>query len=261
MPMHFPDMIKIFSPTEVEIAYCGPLLDETPLATVIYFALSAEESLQKAPFNQPVLFLQEKKEVRVFSFTLPGHTPGQDPRLGMTNWAKGLAKDPNYLHSFILRCIKNLDYLIEKGWIDEKKLAVAGLSRGGFIATHLASLDKRIRFILGYAPLTRLDYLEEFQQLVNPTLLTSLNLEYKTSSLTDKEIRFYIGNNDTRVSTDSCYELIRSLTLKAYEEGNRSPKIELIIFPSIGYKGHGTPPHIFEQGAKWLSNIFSHPLS
>ncbi len=30
------------------------------------------------------------------------------------------------------------------------------------------------------------------------------------------------------------------------------------IYPSIGYKGHVTPPHIFFEGAEWIKRQFIH---
>ena len=52
--------------------FVGPSLEKGPLPTLIYFALSAEDSLQCDPFNRPVQFL-EGLPLRIFSITLPGH--------------------------------------------------------------------------------------------------------------------------------------------------------------------------------------------
>ena len=70
--------------------FVGPPLEEGPFPTLIYFALSAEDSLQCDPFNQPVQFL-EGLPLRIFSITLPGaehpvlrprRHDDSDPRVG-----------------------------------------------------------------------------------------------------------------------------------------------------------------------------------
>ena len=111
--------------------------------------------------------------------------------------------------------------------------------------------------MLGFAPLTHPRPLAEFQNDYSAhfenSALTSL-----VDHLTDKHLRFYIGNHDQRVGTDSCYQFIHHLTEKCVEKGIRSPPTELIIYPSIGHKGHGTPPHIFQSGAEWLAQRLYH---
>ena len=47
-------------------------------------------------------------------------------------------------------------------------------------------------------------------------------------------------------------QFVRKLTDDAFESGIRSAPIEMIITPSIGYQGHGTSTHVFEEGAEWL---------
>jgi hypothetical protein len=34
----------------------------------------------------------------------------------------------------------------------------------------------------------------------------------------------------------------------------RVAQVELLIYPSIGQMGHGTPPEIFKQGADWIAS-------
>jgi dienelactone hydrolase len=249
MPPPLPNLLH--SPHSSPIYYQGHDLQMGAQPAVFYFALSAQMSLFEDPFNQPVLKLIQKG-IRVFSWDLPFHEPGQNPREAMRHWAHEFIHRPAFISDFLDLCQNNINYLIEQQIIDTHRMAVAGLSRGGFIATHLAARDSRIKTLLGFAPLTQPQPLEELQsydaQLFEKIALTSL-----VDRLIHTRLRFYIGNHDTRVSTDACYSFIQTLTKAVYHAGIHSPAVELMIYPSIGYKGHGTPPSIFYDGADWLT--------
>jgi hypothetical protein len=143
---------------DLRIYWRGPGFSKGPAPSVIYLALSGEESLMLPSINQPVEFLLNTY-VNVFSFTLPSHGLGLGNKNAMKVWA-----------------------------------------------------DK----------------------------------------LSQKILRFYIGNRDIRVGTKECFDLLQRATHTAYETGIRSPPIEMIMTPSIGYKGHGTAPQSFQEGAEWL---------
>ena len=238
-------------PSGLTIYHQGPNLDEGPLPSLFYFALSGDESLTVDPYNQPVMYLKDVA-IRVFSFTIPSHGPGLDNKTAMTRWAEEIRNEHNFIEEFVTTSRQNLDYLIEKEYVDPEKIAVAGLSRGGFMATHLAAQDPRIKAILAFAPLTRLDTIQEFQGILDLPLVKSLSLEAAAENLVDRHLRFYIGNRDTRVKTDKCFQFVQNLSDTAYEKGYRSPTVELIIYSSIGFKGHGTPPQIFRDGVEWV---------
>jgi esterase FrsA len=218
--------------------------------SVIFFALSAYMSLFEDPFNQAVLLLSQQG-IRVFSWDLPFHGEGQDPHKAMHHWAHEFIHHPSFIADFLDLCQNNIDYLIGQGLIDSQQLVVAGLSRGGFIATHLAARDSRIKTVLGFAPLTQLNPLEELKPFAAKSL-DHLSLSALVDRLIHIRLRFYIGNHDTRVGTDTCFSFIHTLTGTAFSQGVRSPAVELMIYPSVGYKGHGTPPSIFHDGAEWM---------
>lgn len=219
------------------LSYIGPGLDEGPLPALFYFALTAEKNLTCDPFNQPVVALQNLP-MRVFSITLPYHGGDIKEQEAVDHWRKELEKGSNFLDEFLDETIQTVDRLVQEGWIDTKHISAMGLSRGGFIAAHLAARDPRFKTLLGFAPLTTLR-------------VSKWDLISITDKLSDRTIRFYIGNRDERVSTKSCFEFIEAVTEASFQNGIRSPEVELIIFPSIGHKGHGTPPEIFSAGADW----------
>lgn len=242
--------ISLFPQNGLPISHQGSPLEAGTQPAVIYFALSAHMSLFVDPFNQPVLRLCQQG-IRVFSWDLPFHEAEKDPHDAMRQWEQEFKNCPSFIDKFIDQSLENIHYLIEQGFVNPSRLAVAGLSRGGFMAAHLAAREKRIKTVVGFAPLTEPKFLEDSQSSSNndqKITLTSL-----VHHLLHTRLRFYIGNHDTRVSTDACYHFIQALTTSAFNQGIRSPLTELIIYPSIGYKGHGTPPFIFHDGADWIT--------
>lgn len=231
------------------IFYRGPDLSLGAKPAVFYFALSGLASLYEDPFNQPVVAL-ESESIRVFSWDLPFHGIGLDPKEAMERWSIEWSHNTVFLSSFIRTCLHHIDYLIQENIVDPNHLAVAGLSRGGLIATHLAAQDSRLKTILGFAPITQPSVLDH--EALSHIADHPHALKHLSHQLVEKSLRFYIGNHDTRVNTEACFEFIKIVADTAFNRGIRSPTVELIIYPSIGHKGHGTPPEIFQEGAKWL---------
>ena len=212
------------------VYYIGPELSEGPLPAFFYFSLAGDESLQLEPFNTPVTLLADAP-IRIFSLTLPAHGPGFDKHVAVQHWQE----HPDEVEAWLPGAHAVITALIDQGVIDG--LAAGGLSRGGFAATHLAALEPRIKAVVGFAPLIDLAHLSL------PTLVDKL---VKT------HIRFYVGNRDIAVGTDRVFHFIHALTETAFQTGIRSPHAELYIRPSIGHRGHGTPPDAFVEGAAWI---------
>lgn len=233
------------------IHHLGPPLSAGPLPTLLYFALSGEESLQLDPYHQPALYAAEKGW-RVLSFTLPGHGPGYQNTEAMRVWAEEVAKGRDFLTPFLDQVLQNTQFLIETGVLDPKHLAVAGLSRGAFIAFHLAARHPSLTTILGFAPLLELNQLKEFQSVLEDPLLQTWDLQQQLPALVDKRVRFSMGNRDLRVGTRACFEFGQKLVEANFKAGHRSPPIEWALTPSIGAQGHGTSPASFRAGIDWI---------
>ena len=247
-------MNTLHSPSGQTIYFRGPALEEGKLPAFFYFALSGEDSLNLDPFNQPVVSL-DTFPLRVFSMTIPGHGEGLKNTEAMGYWAREIENGNDPLTPFFEQCQESVEFLIQHEIVDEKQMAVGGLSRGGYIALHLASRISAFHTVLGYAPLTTMRTIGEFEQILHHEMIQSLEID--RNPLIGKRIRFYIGNRDLRVSTDACYQFVRELTDLSYDHQVRSPEIELLISPSIGHKGHGTPPQIFKAGAEWIASLLT----
>lgn len=234
---------------DLGLAWTGKPLDAGMLPAFFYFALTADESLHLDPFCQPVNFLKDAP-MRCFSLTLPFHGEGIDPKNSMALWAEAVRNGEDFLSPFLEKCVQAVDALIEMKLVDPAHLFVGGLSRGGFVALHLAARDPRFRAILGFAPLTKLPNLAEFKDVV-------IQSDEFMEKLVAPAVRFYIGNRDERVSTESAVAFILALTEAKHLHGQRSPQAEIIITPSIGYKGHGTSTQSFNSGAQWIIDQFT----
>ena len=145
-----PEVDIISSPFNSTIYHLGPALSEGSLPTFFYFALSGEDSLSLAPFCDPISHLKEEP-IRKISFTLPYHGKGFSNKEAMGNWANEFENGHDFLKPFFDDVLNSIQYLIDKGYTDADKIVIGGLSRGGFIAAHLASKEPRFKAILGFA--------------------------------------------------------------------------------------------------------------
>jgi hypothetical protein len=237
---------------DAESGYIGAPLEEGPLPALFYFSLSAKDSLLLPPFNHPAMRLHTLP-MRIFSVSMPGHENNLPPTEALNVWAEMIRAEINPLTSLMDRVQTCVDELSSQGALIAGKLALAGLSRGAFFAAHVAAACPAFRSLLGFAPLTELGHAKEFDPLQGHPLVQALSLKNLTPHLTRVALRFYMGNLDTRVRTRSCFDFIEHLSQHAAAQGLRSPTTELIIYPSVGKDGHGTPPEIFDSGADWIA--------
>jgi hypothetical protein len=191
--------------------------------------------------------------VRIFSIDLPYHGKGYKATDALECWAAALKEGSDVLTPFLSDLVASISFLSDTDALIATKTAVAGLSRGAFVATYVAAELAWLQHILGFAPLTQMSYAKEFSTLQRNKALESLSLFPLVDKLVHKKLRYYISNHDTRVGTASCMTLIDKLGSAAHSHGVRSAAIELIVSAPIGYKGHGTSREVFEEGALWLA--------
>lgn len=247
---------SLLSPSGREFYYIGPDISEGALPAFFYFALAGDESLVLDPYNQPIASIKDKP-IRLFSCTLPGHEPGYNKSHPLFTWAEKLCNGDDVITPLIDDVSVMIDYLLEQKITLPGKIGCGGLSRGTLIALLIAANNAQVSHIVGFAPLTSLVDMEEFSPHLERPLVKKLDLSSYLDVLATKTIRFYIGNRDTRVGTDHAFQLVHNLANKAYEQRIRSPQIELIISPSIGYQGHGTSKENFYAGGEWIYNKLS----
>ena len=194
----------------------------------LYFSLSGEDSLTTPPFCNPAQILANKG-FRVISATLPNHENNQRPMNIRDLWGDS----PENLERFFFAMEQVIDQL-------NCPIIALGLSRGAFIATHLAARCQTIHTVIGYAPLTHLEKAPH------------LDLIHLKEAVKEKHLHYFIGHNDTLVETSrviqTVSEFMSSLTAKQLREA----AITLTLSPSIGRDGHGTSDQTFAKGISWI---------
>lgn len=234
------------------LEFIGPDLSEGCLPALFYFALSAHESLYVDPYNQPATYLSGLP-IRIFSIDLPGHGKELSSHEALEKWAHAYQNGASLISATADQAAALIADLITKGIVEQHKCAVMGLSRGGLIAAHVAARCPNVPWVLAFAPLTKVSNAKEFHHLKDDERVIAEDMSHLVPQLLEKKVRFYIGNCDVRVSTRSCFDFVEKLSFAMHAAGKRSPSAELIISPSIGFQGHGTPKHIFHAGAQWLA--------
>ncbi|MBS0623185.1 MAG: hypothetical protein JSS62_01025 [Verrucomicrobia bacterium] len=244
-------MHSIKTPNDVSLCYLGPKLEHGPMPAVIYFSLCAKESLSLPPYNQPATFLQNYP-LRIFSFTIPGHGEGFDKFRALDYWAQQMMAGHDLLSPFFEQTAHSINWLVDQHVILPHAVALAGLSRGAFVATHVATHCPHASLLLGFAPMTCVSKMTVFNQVQRD--LSTLDLISIIAKLDHiKHIRCYIGNRDTLVGTKSCFEWTQAL-VEHHHTQHLKHSVELFLTPSIGHHGHGTSTEIFAEGSSWLKH-------
>jgi len=224
--------LRSLSLSKGEVAFLGPTEDVGPLPALIYFTMSHRDSLLQSPYNQ-VLIPLLGAPVRLFSWDLPYHPPGVDPNGGIHAWAEASARGEDFMTPFIEQSLSHLEDLRKKDLLLANSTIVSGLSRGAYAAFSLAAATLSVAGVVGFAPLVDFHGKE---------------LLPLAPQLASKWIRSYVSFHDQRIHTEKVVTFFQALTDKAHRIPN--PDIELKLYPSIGYQGHGTPESIFIEGGQ-----------
>ncbi|PXF42641.1 hypothetical protein BWQ96_07645 [Gracilariopsis chorda] len=252
-------------PDHEDWRFVGQTLNSGPMPAIIYFSLTAEQSLELDPYNQFVTFLNagEQSKFRVFSVTLPFHTSDmKECETAFSKWANIYNSGGDLVSGFVRKVSSALNSFIGDGYISPNKIFVAGLSRGALLAAHIAVSNPNIQACLGFSPVTVLHDLNEFsdaeihsERARLKIRRASLHNDTVISGLMRIPVRFYMGNSDTRVGTRNAFEAVHLVAERAAEEGVRSPPHEFVMYCSVGKNGHGTPPDVFRAGAEYILSL------
>lgn len=222
---------------QVVFSYLGPDLDQGPLPALFYFALSAEESLCKEPYNQPTSII-DLLPCRVFSLSLPLHDGSyESSKVAIDKYLESFAKGVDLIFPFIESVYKGINILIDRKDLLADQIGLMGLSRGAIIATYIGA---RANYPIA---------------LLSPlTSLSTLNLSCLTSQLEKNPFYIAIGNRDLRVGSAQVIDFFGKLcknmdSLPSY----LSLDYHLSVYPSIGAGGHGTPEKEFKKAIEWMA--------
>ena len=183
--------------------------------------MSHRDSLLQPPYNQ-VLIPLLSAPVRLFSWDLPYHPVGVEPNSGIHAWTEAVQRQEDFMTPFIEKSLSHLNDLKEKHFVIPVSTLSAGLSRGAYAAFLLAAASADISGTAAFAPLIdfhghNLAYAHQLASNGSEALFRFMTRGY---TLKRSPPFFKISPKKT-----PCFK----------------PDIELTLYPSIGYQGHGTP--------------------
>ncbi len=237
------------TPSGIEFGMLGEK-GPAPAPTLFVFAKEYEPTLASAYHNGIGAILRKHGYISV-SLSLPYHPGG-----GLSSWADAVKRGENIVSEFTQKVSEVLDYLVKEGYTDPEKTAVVGLSRGGFMAMHIAAADPRFKCVMSIAPVTDLRALSEFDGMEDNELASALSLANVADKLAERSVWISIGNNDKRVNSDKAIELTRKVVAEAKAANNperRFLDIELHVLPWAGHGGGNKNDDINNaMPAQWL---------
>jgi dienelactone hydrolase len=224
----------------------------TPAPTLIMFASpAAAKSLDCEQFPKCGKLLATRGVLCV-SVELPGHG-GLGPNDGgaLEGWRAYANAGRDFVTEYYTKAKEVLDYLIAEKYTDLKRVAVCGISRGGFIALHFAAAEPRVRCAAAFAPVTDLAALAEFQGVERHPLIQSLSLANQAENLAGRPVWIAIGGQDERVGTGRAVAFGKAVTAAATRNKHKS-RLRLEVHQDT--VGHTTPKGSFEAAGLWIES-------
>ncbi|MBM3290766.1 MAG: alpha/beta fold hydrolase, partial [Candidatus Hydrogenedentes bacterium] len=214
-------------------------------ALLLTFAMDRATSLTKHPYCFAAEYFLAQGH-RAASFDLPNHgdrvnAHGQQIE-GMRN-AFAAGDDP--FAAFVADGRAVIDACIARGIAKPGRIAVAGTSRGGYMALRLLSGDERIAAAAAFAPVTDWRELREFAADRENADVANLQLVHFVPGMIGKQVFIAIGKTDTRVSTQHCQEFADAL-IAANAKAARAPA--LVEFHLTDDPGHSCADEWYERG-------------
>ena len=158
--------------------------------------------------------------------------------------------------------ISGVDYLIEKGWVDEEKVGVMGWSQGGFISAFCTTYGNRFKAASVGAGIsnwityyTNTDIHQFTRDYLGDTPWNDREIYEKTSPVSyinsscDTPTLIQHGDSDTRVPVPNAYELYQGLK-------DVDVETDLVIFKGMGHGPYkpGLRRAIMTQNLIWFSH-------
>lgn len=250
-------------------------LRQTPQG--VHFGISAEKQAQPAPtlliIGNPITMLGQEN-MRYLLATgevlaqhgwiyvaldpaCEGHDLKEGQPASLGGWAIHAKRGEDFITPYVRNCVEVLDHLVASGITDVQRIAVQGISRGGFCALHFAAREPRIRAVLGMSPVTNPLALKEFET-VAADQIAGISLDHTWAPLAGRPVWISIGNSDDRVSTDECIAFTRRLITTTHA---LQPRLNLFpVHLHIGVSaGHRTPDDAYSAAADFLLKTFPSP--
>ena len=233
--------VRVLSPPEGKLA-ADPAL-------VLTFAMDRATSLSARPYCFAAEYFLEQGH-RAASFDLPAHGDRIDARgsaiEGMRN--RFVAGDYPFA-GFVEDGKAVIDECIKRGLAKPGRIAVAGTSRGGYMALRLLAGDRRVAAGAGFAPVTDWRELREFAADKDRADVAALQLANFIPGMLGKQVYVAIGKTDTRVGTRRCQEFVDALTKASSDAGGKAASVE---FHLTDDGGHSCGEEWYDRGRRFL---------
>ncbi|MBL9214157.1 MAG: alpha/beta fold hydrolase, partial [Opitutaceae bacterium] len=176
-------------------------LPSSPRPTLLIFAAEGRKALEESNFSEVGRLLRQEAEYLCLALDLPAHAsdqrPGEPP--GLKGWRARVDRGEDFVTPFAARISALLDHLVRTGRTDPARIAIAGTSRGGFMACQVAAREPRIGAVVAFSPVTDLPALTEFSGMEKDPLTLSLAAARLAPRLAGRPVWIVIGNHDRRV--------------------------------------------------------------
>jgi len=190
----------------------------------------------------------------------PAHGDDRRPAEGesmegaLLAWRQRLDRGEDLVGPFNRHAEEVLDYLVAQHLADPARVGAFGISRGGFLAFHLAAADPRIRFAAALSPLIDPMALKEFAgdpQHERAEAASAIRLAPK---LAGRPIWIGISNDDMRVDVGQIIAFTRAVVRASAEGQPPNPVIpvELVMGPASAAGGLGH--YALDEGNALLAN-------
>jgi dienelactone hydrolase len=241
------------TPTGVRFGTWGEVA-AGPAPTLVLLANTIEGTLGDAYYRQAGGVLGAAGVDPRFlcvSIDLPCH--GLELRKGepaeLAGWRHRLEHGADPIADVARRLAAVLDHLVATGRTDASRIAVAGTSRGGFMALHVAARDPRLTCVVAYAPVIDLAALREFAGAESLPAVRAADLHGAAGTLAGRPVWMAIGADDRRVDTRRAVSFAAAVRAATVAAGC-SDRLTLIVDPET--TGHTTPAGAAERSAAWI---------
>jgi esterase FrsA len=233
---------SVLSPVEGKLAKDPALL--------LTFAGERGMSLLKEPYCKAAkAFLRGGH--RAASFDLPGHGDRVDPRFGksIASFKNALVAGTDVFANVAEDGRAVIGEYIQRGLAKPGRIAVAGTSRGGYMALRVLAGDERVAAGAGFAPVTDWRMLTEFAAARERADVAELRLAQFAGRMAGRGVYLAIGKTDDRVGTAACRELHRALVAANETTGRGASLVEFNLTDDAG---HSMGAEGYERGAAFL---------
>ncbi|NUM53138.1 MAG: prolyl oligopeptidase family serine peptidase [Candidatus Hydrogenedentes bacterium] len=204
-------------------------------ALLFMFALDSATTLSKRPYCLAAEHFLSHGH-RAASFDLPAHGDRVGTgRSGIEGMRDAYVAGEDVFAAFVDDGKAAIDECIKCGLAKPGRIAVAGTSRGGYMALRLLAGDDRIAAGAGFAPVTDWRALREFEADKERADVRDLQLTNFVSGMTGKRVFVAIGKTDARVSTERCTEFANALKQANADAGHSADVIEFHLTDDAGH--------------------------